>query len=113
VISSVSYDKKACSDYSCNMNNGQPVRVAYELTYQIDSGGQRQELLSAKLATGEPAGFGMTLNFGTAGDAVTFSWVTFNSLTNGKTPTGTGTGSINGVTTSGKPVQVTFLYRML
>ncbi len=113
VIDAVFYDGKTCSDYSGNMNNGQPVRVAYELTYKLDAKGQQQELLSAKLAEGEPAGFGLTLNFGTAGDAVTFSWVTFNSLTNGKTPTGTGTGSINGVTTSGKPVQVTFLYRML
>ena len=113
VISSVAYDGRACSDYTCNMNNGQPVRVTYELTYKTDAKGQKTELLSAKPATGEPAGFGMTLNFGTAGDAVTFSWVTFNSLTNGKTPAGSGTGSISGVTTGGKPVQVTFLYRML
>ena len=95
------------------MNNGQPVRVSYELTYKTNAKGEQQELLSAKPAEGEPAGFGLPLNFGTAGDAVTFSWVTFNSLTNGKAPAGSGTGSINGVTTSGKPVQVTFRYRML
>ena len=112
VIDSVNYDGKACNDYNCNMNNGQPVRVAYEFTYRLDAKGPQQELLSAKLAEGEPAGFGLTLKFGTAGDTVTFSWVTFNSLTAGKTPDRSGSGAIGGVTTSGKPVRVTFRYRI-